>query len=360
MNVIFDARYIRTDFHDGISRYSTELARSLSLLQPVTFLIHDERQRAFLPSGAECLMFHPPTSWKEPFSARYLNRHRPDVVVSPMQTIGSFGRHFKLILTLHDLIYYRHRTPPRNLSWPIRLLWRLYHLSYWPQRLTLNSADIVATVSRTSQRDMRDVKLTKRPIIVIPNAPQRLAGLTKITVDTTKQPRHLVYMGSFMPYKNVETLIHGMAELPEYTLHLLSKITPKRKAELEQLIPNGAKVIFHNGVSDAEYAEILADQSLLVTASLDEGYGLPIAESLAMGVPAVVSNLAIFHEVGGDGALYFPPLDSTAFAECVKRASTPETYAELSKKGMAHSRTFSWDASAKILAEAIQSLQTGK
>lgn len=360
MNVIFDARYIRTDFHDGISRYSTELARSLNHLQPVTFLIHDERQRALLPGDANCLMFHPPTSWKEPFSALYLNRHRPDVVVSPMQTIGSFGRRFKLILTLHDLIYYRHRTPPHNLSWPIRLLWRLYHLSYWPQRLTLNSADVVATVSRTSQRDMRDVKLTKRPIIVIPNAPQQLASLVETAVDTTKQPRHLVYMGSFMPYKNVETLIRGMAELPGYTLHLLSKITLKRKAELEQLIPNDTKIVFHNGVSDTEYANLLASQGLLVTASLDEGYGLPIAESLAMGVPAVVSDLAIFHEVGGDGALYFPPRDNSAFAKSVKQASAPETYAELSKNGIAHSQTFSWDASAKILVEAIQSLQTGK
>jgi glycosyltransferase involved in cell wall biosynthesis len=360
MKVIFDARYIRTDFHDGISRYSTELARSLAMLLPVVFLIHDERQRAFLPDGAEYLMLHPPTSWKEPLSALYLNQHHPDVVVSPMQTIGSFGRRFKLILTLHDLIYYRHRTPPRNLPWPIRLLWRLYHLSYWPQRLTLNSADLIATVSQTSQRDIRDVKLTKRPIVVIPNAPQQLAHLIKTPATTTKQPKNLIYMGSFMPYKNVETLIRGMAELPEYTLHLLSKITPERQAELENLIPTGANVIFHNGVSDTKYAELLADQALLVTASLDEGYGLPIAESLAMGVPAVVSDLTIFHEVGGEGALYFPPLDSSAFAACVKQASTPETYAKLSQKGLAYSQTFSWDASARALVQAIESLHIGK
>ena len=43
--------------------------------------------------------------------------------------------------------------------------------------------------------------------------------------------RHLVYMGSFMPYKNVETLLYAMRELPGYTLHLLSKMPDARRAE---------------------------------------------------------------------------------------------------------------------------------
>ncbi len=59
-------------------------------------------------------------------------------------------------------------------------------------------------------------------------------------------------MGSFMPYKNVETMIRGMAELPGFTLHLLSRITPQRRAELEPLVPpERSKVEFHNGVTDA-------------------------------------------------------------------------------------------------------------
>jgi hypothetical protein len=93
-----------------------------------------------------------------------------------MQTIGPLGRRFGLILTLHDTIYYRHRTPPRDLPWYVRLGWRLFHLSYVPQRLTLDAADVVATVSETSAAEFARAP-DPRPVVVVPNAPQRLADL---------------------------------------------------------------------------------------------------------------------------------------------------------------------------------------
>lgn len=355
MKVIFDARYIRTDFHDGISRYSAELGAALAATTPVTFLVHSKKQLHFLPADTPYILFHAPTSWREPFSALLLNRHQPDVVFSPMQTIGSFGRRFKLILTLHDLIYYRHRTPPKSLPWPVRIGWRLFHLSYAPQRLVLNGADVVATVSETSKQDILTHKLTRRPVIVVPNAPQQLADLLKKEAVHTN-PTNLIYMGSFMRYKNVETLVDAMSLLPDYTLHLLSRIKPEREKALTKRLAKGASVVFHNGVTDAQYAELLADNALLVTASLDEGYGLPIAESLAMGVPVVASNLDIFHEVAGPGALYFPADDPQLFASAVQRASQPDTYAKLSKDGSAYIKNFSWKASAKTLLIAAKTL----
>ena len=74
-----------------------------------------------------------------------VNKLKPDVVFTPMQTMGGAGRRYGLVKTLHDLIYYRNRTPPRDLNPAIRLLWRLYHLAWWPQRVLLNQADEVAT-----------------------------------------------------------------------------------------------------------------------------------------------------------------------------------------------------------------------
>ncbi len=357
MKLLFDARYIRTDFHDGISRYSAELAHAVAdKHHNTTFIVCHVDQLKFLPAGMNSIMFHEPTSWREPFSALYLNRYQPDVVFSPMQTIGSFGRRFKLILTLHDMIYYRHRTPPKNLHWLIRAGWWLYHLTYWPQRLTLNAADTVATVSQTSEHDIKDAKLTKRPMAIIPNAPQKLAELVTPKGISTA-PTELVYMGSFMPYKNVETLIEGMAFLPAgYTLHLLSRIKPERQAELERHVSKGTKIVFHNGVSDTEYAELLARNALLVTASFDEGYGLPIAEALALGTPAVASDLAIFHEVAGEGALYFNPHDPQSFAKHVAEASQPKLYENLTKHGKRHIAKFTWPASADILIDTARAL----
>ncbi len=356
MKILFDARYIRTDFHDGISRYSASLGAALAELTPVTFLIHDERQRESLPAGASVLVIHAPTSVKEPFTARILNRYNPDVVFSPMQTMGSGGRRFKLILTLHDMIYYRHRTPPRNLAWPIRIGWRLFHLTYTPQRITLNGADAVATVSETSKRDFARVRLTRRPVIVVPNAPQPRGDAP--LADSSAAPRNLVYMGSFMPYKNVETLIRGMEFLPEHTLHLLSRITPERRGELEALVPAGASVIFHNGVSDEEYTALLMDNAALVTASKDEGYGLPLAEALELGVPAVVSDLQIFREVAGEGALYFAVDSPAEFAERVAALDDFALREPLISAGIDHIKTFSWARSADILLAEMRKLST--
>jgi glycosyltransferase involved in cell wall biosynthesis len=288
------------------------------------------------------------------FTARVLNKYEPDIVFSPMQTMGTAGRNYKLILTSHDMIYYRHHTPPRNLNPLIRVGWRLYHLTYGPQRRALNSADVVATVSHTSLRDFEAARLTKRPIVVIPNAPQQLAQFVK-KVDLSKPPENLIYMGSFMPYKNVETLIRGMAFLPGRTLHLLSRITPARQASYEKIMPKGAQIVFHNGVSDEEYAKLLASRGVLVTASFDEGYGLPIAEALALGVPAVISDISIFHEVANGGALYFDPQSPEEFADQVIKLDDTSLRKKLTTRGKTHIATFTWEASARALLNTINS-----
>ena len=312
-------------------------------------LISDERQLALLPDGVPWHLVSGPTSPREPFVARQVARLRPDVVFSPMQTMGSWGRDYALILTLHDLIYYEHRTPPRNLPEPVRWLWRLYHLGYGPQRLLLNRADRVATVSQTTAGLIAEHALTRRPVDVVPHAPQPVAEPRN---PDAAPARSLVYMGSFMPYKNVETLIRAAASLPGRTLHLLSRISPTRRAELEALVdPAGAAVVFHGGVTDAEYAALLADRAALVSASLDEGYGLPVAEALELGVPAVVTDMPIFREVAGGGALYAPGADAAAFAAAVRSLDDTARLAEVVAAGTAHITRFDWAHSAGVLLD---------
>ncbi|WP_308492111.1 glycosyltransferase [Microbacterium terrisoli] len=361
MRLFFDARYIRTDFHDGISRYSADLAAALLPLAAqrgvdVVFLIWADAQRALLPAGARVLKIHAPTSVREPFTALRLNRYRPDVVFSPMQTIGTIGRRFTLILTLHDMIYYRHRRPPRDLPWPVRIGWRIFHLSYIPQRMVLDGADVVATVSRTSKIQFAQVRLTRRPVVVVPDAPQNLRALLPAGSPVVGGATNLVYMGSFMPYKNVEALVRAMGRLPGRTLHLLSRISPRRRADLEALIPDGADVVFHDGVTDAEYAQLLADRAVLVTTSYDEGYGLPIAEALALGVPAVVSDLEIFHEVAGPGARYIDPDDPDDFADAVAALDDDAVREAMVEAGGEHIARFTWPRSAAVLLEVVEKL----
>lgn len=350
MKLFFDARYTRTDYHDGISRYTAELGNALTKLTPVTFLVSDDRQKKWFPKDAEFIKIHPGTSIKEPFTAFILNKYQPDVVYSPMQTIGTMGRKYISVLTPQDMTYYRHPEAPGFLPAHVRAGWWLYHQSYTPERLVLKGGDIITTVSKTSAKELAEAKMTKKPIHVVYNAPQQFNTTPKFD----KEIKNIVYMGAFIPYKNAETLIKAMEWLPGRTLHLLSRITEARKEELTELIPKNAQVIFYGGVSDDEYEKLLADNALLATASLDEGYGLPIAEAIAMGVPTVVSDIPVFHEVGADGALYFNPRDPQSFVAAVKLIDNKPFRDQQIAKGKAHIKTFNWDASAKVLYDAIR------
>lgn len=363
MRFFMDGRYMRTDYHDGISRFSYSLIHAVAQLTRPTIIIHDPAQRALLPEHVDVVQLHHPTSALEPLAARRLNAYEPDVVFSPMQTIGSAGRKFGLILTLHDLIYYQHRTPPRDLPQIVRGLWYLYHLTYAPQRMLLNGADAVATVSNTSQRLIRKHRLTSKPVHVISNAPPAVA----IPRDPTgPRQKMLVYMGSFMDYKNVETLVESLQFLPDYRLHLCSPITDDRQTELQNLAReknvSDNQLVFHNGIDDAHYRNLLRSATALVTMSRSEGYGLPVAEAMAEGTPVILSKLEIFQEIGGRvnaGALFIDlDVDEPArkLADQVLRLEDDHTFLGASQGAVQQARTFRWEDSAKALLRLAEDI----
>lgn len=355
MRIVFDCRYVSLDRHDGISRYTAGLVTELGRLHPLTMLISDHRQLRLLPALPWQLV-SAPTSAREPFVARTVNKLRPDVVFSPMQTMGSWGRRYRLFLTVHDLIYYRNRTPPRNLPAPIRLLWRVYHLSWWPQRMLLNRADGVITVSETTKALIAAHRLTRRPVTVIHNAADAVpAG--PVHRDGPETGR-LVYMGSFMPYKNVDTLVRAVALLPEHELHLMSGVSAAERARLGALAPP-ARLVFHNGVSDDEYVAVLRSATALVTASLDEGFGIPLVESMNLGIPVVVSDIPIFREIGGEAALFFDPASPEALADAVRRLGAPGEWADRSERSVGQAARFNWRDSADRLLAVLTETAAG-
>lgn len=355
MKIVVDCRYVRIDHHDGISRYTAGVVEALAQRHPVTMLISDERQLKLLPELPWALVSGP-TSAREPLVALQVNRLEPDVVFTPMQTMGTFGRQYKLVKTLHDLIYYRNRTPPRDLNPAIRVLWRLYHLAWWPQRLLLNRADAVATVSTTTRDLMREHRLTSKPIVIVGNAPDAPpADAPAHRTAPSAAPRELLYMGSFMPYKNVETLARALHELPGYRLHLLSRITPADRDRLVALAPVDALVI-HDGTSEEDYLAMLEIATALVTTSLDEGFGLPLVEAMALGTPVVVSDIPIFREIGGAAALYAPATDASAVASAIRTLEDPTEWLARSEASRAQAAAFSWDRSADTLLATLEGL----
>ncbi|MFM6974752.1 MAG: glycosyltransferase family 4 protein [Agromyces sp.] len=353
MSVLFDCRYVRVGTHDGISRFSAGVVGELGKLRPVTMLIHDTRQLEQLPD-LPWVLGPSPTSPLEPFIARRINRLGFETVYSPMQTMGSRGRNYRLALTVHDLIYYRHPTPPRDLPWYVRLAWRLYHRAWWPQRLLLNGADLVVTVSNTTKQLVQTHRLTRRPVVIVHNAADSLPGL----IDgnrTPPTPPKFVYMGSFMPYKNVDALVLAMNELPGAELHLLSRISGAEKERLTALAPV-ARLVFHNGVSDAEYAQHLDTATALVSASLDEGFGIPLIEAGARGTPVVVSDIAIFREIAGESGIYFNPHNPTDIAQQLRKLEDDAEWRRRSMQSRVNADRFSWAHAAGELSAALDEL----
>ncbi|GGE64029.1 glycosyltransferase family 4 protein [Nesterenkonia cremea] len=367
MRLFFDCRYTRTRVHDGISRYTASLVEAVAAAGErdgveVTMLISDPEQLNLLPDLPH-LQISSPTSALEPLVARQINPHRPHVVFSPMQTMGSVGRRYPLVLTLHDLIYYQHRTPPRNLPAPVRAGWRLYHLSYLPQRVVLNQADAVATVSETTRTLMAQHRLTRRPVEIISNAAQ--------PVEQPRDPaegaaQELVYMGSFMEYKNVEGLIRGINRLPGYTLHLCSPVEPGRRAELSALAERPAQLTFHDGIAEEDYRELLRRSAALVTLSRAEGFGLPVVEAMSHGTPVVLSDLPIFGEIAGSAAsaggsaargAQLVGMDAPeAFAQAVRWLEDPQVFEASSQVARDRASDFSWEGSAQRLLELSRRL----
>lgn len=348
MNIFFDARWTHFDVHDGISRYTANLLGALARIHPVTMIIHDERQLKLLPPNVPYVVLSHPTSIGELLTPRRLNKLGADVVFSPMQIMGTWGRRYKLIFTLHDVIYYQFPRPPHQLALGARITWRLFHLSHWPQRWLLNKADYIATVSQTSKKLIGEMHLTDRQIGVIYNAP----SLSPVK-PATKRKRELVFMGSFMEYKNVELLLRAMKHLPDYKLHLASRIAPSRRLELERIIDNPRQVIFWNGASDDQYNELLRTSLALVSASKAEGFGLPLLEAMAQGTPVAATNMPIFHEVCERAGTYFDPDSPESFAAAIHKLEDPAYHQKMIELGLEQAAKFTWDNSAQQLLKII-------
>lgn len=359
MTVFFDCRFMRPGHMDGITRYSEQLFTALSRMRAVTALVSSQEQLERLPEGSSFLMVNHPTSIRELTLARRLNRAGASVVFSPMQTTSGLGRRYKLISTVHDLIYYRRPKAPTFLPLPVRIIWRMYHLSFLPQRWLLKQSDALVTVSETTKRDIERARLWP------PSKPLHIASPaidTEIfrpstgrdnSLDATKT---LVYAGSYMPYKGVETIVEALNLLPEVELHLVSPATDEVQRRLLQIAGvAAARVKFLGGLTDAEYAQVLGNSTAFVSASIDEGFGIPLIEAMASGTAVVCSDIPVFREVAGEAAEFFEPTSAQALADAVNRLNT-DRLAALRAKGLERSTQFSWDASARVISNLIEDL----
>jgi glycosyltransferase involved in cell wall biosynthesis len=139
----------------------------------------------------------------------------------------------------------------------------------------------------------------------------------------------------------------------------MSRISTKDRARLSALAPN-ARLVFHNGCTDSEYAQALRTATALVTASRDEGFGIPLVESMSLGTPVVVSEIPIFREIGGEAALYANVDSPEEFARAVYELGDRETWARHSTLSREQAARYSWSRSASALLDVLDDVMNSE
>ncbi|GAB3622306.1 glycosyltransferase family 1 protein [Mariniluteicoccus endophyticus] len=361
MRLVIDLRWTGPEIA-GISRYATELARELVNRPDIDLvaLVCNDEQGHDIP-GLRTFRCHDPqgvTAWREVFLPLLLRRLRPDVVFCPVFFMGLAPHRYRLVLTVHDLIPFHYPQPPRYIGAAARLGWRVFYGSKVLMRLCLLQADHLVTVSETAAAELKEA-FPRGAWDVVPNGVRLLAPPPGAPADHASSDS-VVYMGVFSQHKNVPRLIEALAHAPEVTLHLLSRIPAEQRAELEAHAARrgcAERVVFHGGVTDEEYAELLRDARCLVTASRLEGFGLPVIEAQSAGTPVACSDIPIFREVTGGAAELFDPDSPRDIAAAWERLRDPVRSAELSAAGPPNAARYTWARSADSLLAVCRGLE---
>jgi len=165
---------------------------------------------------------------------------------------------------------------------------------------------------------------------------------------------YFVVLGTIEPRKNHLLLLHLWRDLAERlggrTPHLL--IVGRRGWENENVVDILERCDALRGVvrevgqvSDREVWETLRGARALLFPSFAEGYGLPLAEALALGVPAICSDLPALREVGGGVPDYLDPLDGVAWRAAIRDYAAPGSDARAAQlRRMAGWRAPRWDS----------------
>jgi glycosyltransferase involved in cell wall biosynthesis len=172
----------------------------------------------------------------------------------------------------------------------------------------------------------------------------------------------ILFLGTLERRKNVGGLLAAYARLLDLKpdappLVLAGKAPPEAASVLAQLreVPLAGRVE-HLGYVRPEARQALYEEAgLLVMPSFDEGFGLPVAEALSMGVPVVASNRGALPEVLGDaGLLVDPDVPDSIAAAMARVLSEPGLADSLAARGKERARAFSWERCAALTLEAYE------
>jgi glycosyltransferase involved in cell wall biosynthesis len=346
--VVIDLRMVRGTLH-GIARYALELARRIPLLAPEHrfAVLHDRRERLDLPPGVEQIACRSPfLDPREQLElVGLLAEVRPDLVhwtsfsVPVLATTPS-------VITLHDA---------NHLAFPEH--YGHWHSLYYRAVVVpaARRARRVITVSHFAARELEErLGLPAAATAVISNGVDprfhRVAAAERAAIRAryALPERFALYVGNLKPHKNVPLLVEAaaLAQIP------LVAVVP------ELPIGQSPRVLWRDGVTDAELPALYSAASVFGFPSRYEGFGLPPVEALACGTPVVASNAASLPEVLGDAALLLAPDDPPQWATALTQAAADQSPASAQRRA-GWARQYNWDRTANETLEIYRSALGG-
>ncbi len=270
------------------------------------------------------------------------------------------------VVVFHDAIAEQHP----DLIFP-RLRSRLFwNLKTW---LAMRRADRLATVSQDARVQL--AKHFHRPVDTIEVISEGPAPCfhpfdAKESAETVlKQyglPNDLplvLYVGGISPHKNLERLLRATKRLKRsWHLVLVGDYTNdsffssyKEVVDLARNLDVVERITFTGYVPDTDLAILYNLATLLVLPSLGEGFGLPVVEAMACGLPVAVSNRGSLPEIVGDTGLLFDPCSEEEIAAAIERLLGDESLREeMRMKALARAKLFSWESGARKMMSILQ------
>ena len=257
--------------------------------------------------------------------------------------LGAVAR--RRVVTVHDLTYKRF---PELLQ--KETLHSLEH--HMAREVAVAEAIICVSESTRSdllefyQADARRVHAVHSGIATLPTANRQLPT------------RYVLFVSTIEPRKNLPVLLDAFSKLSyDGELVVVGKIGWKS----EEIVPRlRAPRVRHLDYLDSDaLAAVYAGAELFVFPSIYEGFGFPLLEAMALGVPAIAAKSSSLPEIGGDAALYFDPRDARALAALMQRVlGDAALRQDLAARGRARAAEFRWERTAAETLDVFRSVSS--
>ncbi len=298
--------------------------------------------------------------WTHHTLAAEVTQHAPGVLFVPAHVIPLVLPPRRLppsVVTIHDLGY-RH--------FPDAHTWRQRRYLEWSTRWSTQVAARVIAVSQATADDLQVAyAVDRRKIDVIYEATVPITAPQAIYPLESTRP-YALYVGTIQPRKNLVRLAQAYAKLVhthsvDWDLVLAGGpgwLSDEVLRAIDALdLPN--RIHRLGFVAEEELPSLLHGARLFCFVSLYEGFGLPVLEAQAAGVPVMTANNSSLPEVAGDAAILVDPTDVDAIADAMLRLSSDEALRQrLIAAGHANVARFSWQKAAQqtlaVLLKAAQ------